>query len=364
MTGAGIIARYISWRFLLAMLSMFVLCMVLIFLVDLVELLRRAGKFGNVPAVTLMWITLLRLPTFSEAVLPFAVLIGSIGAFLLLGRSSELVVIRAAGISAWQFVLPGVIVAFCLGVLAISAYNPIAALAKSESERLYLDAFGKSESLFDTGNAGPWLRQDGVDGPSIMHARLVAEHGISLSGVTVFQFDKQSELTERIEAESARLRNNRWELERVWVSAVGREPIQYERYIVSTYLTPTQVRDSLGSVESISFWELQDFITLADKAGLSANRHKLQYQTLLTRPFLLAVMVLVAATCSLKAFRFGRTQTMVLAGVSAGFAFFILAEVSRNLGLSSHTSPVVAAWAPAVIACCVAVTVLLHQEDG
>lgn len=364
MTAAGTLARYISWRFLFAILSMFVLCMVLIFFVDFVELLRRSGKHGDVATGLLVWITLLRLPSFSELVLPFAVLLGSIGAFLLLSRSSELVVIRSAGMSVWQFVLPGVLVAFTIGVLAVIAYNPIAALAKSESERLYLAAFGKQDSVFNTQGAGAWLRQDGTDGQSVIHAGLVAEQGVSLSDVTIFQFDPNGDMSERIEADTARLKNNRWELERVWVSSVGREPAFYDHYIISTYLTPTQVRDSIGSVDSISFWELQNFIDIAEKAGLSATRHKLQYQTLLSRPFLLAVMVLVAATCSLRAFRFGNVQTLVAAGLGAGFAFFVLSEVSRNFGLSGVTGPMVAAWAPAVIACCLTATVLLHQEDG
>lgn len=364
MTAAGILARYISWRFALAVLSAFALCVVLIFFVDFIELLRRASKLGSVPTGVLIWITLLRLPSFTELVLPFAVLIGSIAAFLLLSRSSELVVIRSVGVSVWQLVLPGVAVALLFGILSVVAYNPLAAYAKSESERLYLRAFGDSENFLQSSGDGAWMRQDGADGQSIMHARIVADQGISLSGVTIFQYDKRGRLLERVEAESAQLKNNRWELRNAWVNAVGREPVRYERYIVSTYLTPTQVRDSLGSVESISFWELPAFIDLADKAGLSATRHKLQYQTLLTRPFLLAAMVLVAATCSLRAFRFGRTQMYVLSGFAAGFAFFVMAEVSRNLGLAGSAGPVVAAWGPPAIACCLALTVLLHQEDG
>lgn len=364
MTAARTLARYLSWRFLIAMLSVFTLCMVLIFFVDFIELLRRSSKHGEVPTDILIWITLLRLPAFSELVLPFAVLLGSIGAFLMLSRSSELVVMRSAGMSVWQFVLPAILVAMGLGVITVVAYNPLAALAKSESELLYLEAFGKEDSLFNTKGAGAWLRQDGADGQSVIHAKGVAEQGVSLSGVTVFQFDKEGNLSERIEAKTADLRDNRWELSRAWVSVVGQEPAFYRHYIISTYLTPTQVRDSIGSVESISFWDLQNFIAIAEKAGLSATRHKLQYQSLLSRPFLLAVMVLVAATCSLRAFRFGRIQTMVMGGVGAGFGFFILSEVSRNLGLSGLTGPVIAAWAPAAVVCCLALTMLLHQEDG
>ena len=158
-SAVGTLARYFSQRFLLAMLAMFLICCVLIFFVDFIEMLRRAGNYsGDVPGLLLAWITLLRLPSFSELTLPFAVLIGTVGIFLMLSRSSELIVVRAAGVSVWQFMLPAMMVAFLLGVLFVTLYNPLAAAARGEAERLYAQAFDKEDTLLKTKNAGAWLR--------------------------------------------------------------------------------------------------------------------------------------------------------------------------------------------------------------
>ncbi len=364
MSVTGTLARYISWRFLVAIMGVLLLCVVLIFFVDFIEMLRQSGKYGSVSIWLMLWLSLLHLPSYSELVLPFAVLIGSIGGFLLLSRSSELVILRAAGMSVWQILVPGIAVTLSLGVFAVTVYNPLAAMARDRADSLYAQAFGKQASLLKTSNAGAWLRQDGSDGQSVMHARLASNNGLSLTSITIFQYDKANNFLERIEAEHAELKEGRWEMTSAWVSAVGREPTHYDRYVLSTYLSPTQVRDSLGSVLSVSFWELPGFIEIADKAGLSARRHKLQYQMLLSRPFLLSVMVLLAATCSLRAFRFGKIQSMVITGLGAGFAFFILTEISRNLGMSGHASPEIAAWTPAIFICLLTLTVLLYQEDG
>jgi lipopolysaccharide export system permease protein len=361
---AGTLARYISWRFMVTIFGVFLLCTVLIFFVDFIEILRQSGKYGSVPVWLMIWLSMLRLASYSELVLPFAVLIGSIGGFLMLSRSSELVIVRSAGMSVWQFVAPGAAVAFVIGVVAVTAYNPLAAAARDYADSLYGEAFGKQASILKTRNAGAWLRQDGSDGQSVMHSSLAANNGLSLVGVSVIQYDKSDNFLERIEARQAELKDGRWELSDVWVSAVGREPTHYDNYILSTYLSPTQVRDSLGSVLSVSFWELPRFIEIADKAGLPATRYKLQYQMLLSRPFLLVVMVLLAATCSLRAFRFGKIQSMVIAGLAAGFTFFVLAEISRNLGMSGLASPAVAAWTPPLFGCLLSLTVLLFQEDG
>src|SRR4030042_3045203 len=162
-SAVGTLARYFSARFFIAMLALFLLCCVLVFLVDFIEMLRRAGNYsGDVPGLLLAWMTLLRLPSFSELVLPFAVLIGAIGIFLMLSRSSELVVLRAAGISVWQFTLPAMVVAFLLGVGFVLLYNPIAAVARGQAEDLYAAAFGRGESLRKTTGGGARLRGDGA----------------------------------------------------------------------------------------------------------------------------------------------------------------------------------------------------------
>jgi lipopolysaccharide export system permease protein len=364
-SAVGTLARYFSARFLLAMLAMFLLCCVLIFFVDFIEMLRRAGNYsGDVPGLLLAWMTLLRLPSFSELVLPFAVLIGTIGVFLMLNRSSELVVLRAAGISVWQFTLPAMIVAFLLGVGFVLVYNPIAAVARGQAEDLYAAAFGRGESLLKTKGAGAWLREDGSDGPSVLHAGEVLNQGLELKNVTVFQYDRDHRLTERIEAKDAVLKDGRWELTNASVTAVGQEPEIYKSYLLSTYLTPTQVRDSLGTVLSISFWDLPNFIQIAEKAGLPATQYRVQYQLLLSRPFLLVTMVLIAATCSLRGFRFGSVQINAVFGLAAGFIFFVFSEMSRNFAMAGLTSAVAAAWVPVIIAASLALTVLLYKEDG
>ncbi|MDA7946677.1 MAG: LPS export ABC transporter permease LptG [Hyphomicrobiaceae bacterium] len=366
MTAGWTFARYVSWRFLIAILVVTMVCVLLLFLADMIEMLRRAGKNNgtSVGAGALMIISLLRLPARTELIIPFTVLIGSIGALLMLSRKSELVVARAAGMSVWQFIMPGIVVAVAIGLFMIMVYSPLSSYARGESERLYANAFGKESSFLDTKSAGAWLRQDGVDGQSVMHANIVSNRGLSLRGVSIWHFDKDKNFAERIEAKSADLHKGYWVLKNATVSAAGREPAFYENYLVSTHLTPTHVNDSLGTVSSVSFWELPKFIDLADKAGLPATRHKMRYQILLSLPLLLVVMVLLAATCSLQSFRFGKVQTMAIIGLASGFVFFMFREVSHNIGKSGLAAPEVAAWAPAVIGTLLAATVLLHREDG
>lgn len=358
------IGRYVASRFLIAILGTFILCSLLIFMIDFVEMLRQSGKYGSVPAWKLAWMTLLRLPAYTEILLSFAVLVGSIAALLLLSRKSELAVMRAAGMSVWQFLAPGLFVSFILGVFAVVVYNPLAASARAEAERLFADAFGRESNLLRSQSDGSWLRQDGADGPSVISALGFSDRGLSLKAVTVFQYDKSSRFAERIDARSARLMEGYWQLEEALVAKPGKEPEQFDRYIVSTYLTPERVTDALGSVISVSFFDLPGLIEVAEKAGLSAARYRVQYELLLSRPLLVVVMVLLAATVSLRSFRSGGIQTMVITGMIGGFGYFLLAEVSRQIGSAGLVTAWASVWLPVLLAMSVSLTVLLHQEDG
>ena len=83
---------YLAKRFALAIFGAFLLCTTLIFIIDFVEQLRQAGKVDNVPISKLVYITVLRVPAYTEFLLPFAVLTGSIVTLLNLARKSELAV--------------------------------------------------------------------------------------------------------------------------------------------------------------------------------------------------------------------------------------------------------------------------------
>ena len=356
------LSRYIFRKFMVTILSVFFLCLGLIFLIDLIEMMRKVLKKGGT-LIDAMFISLLRVPSFAELSLPFAVLIGSIGAFLVLSKNSELIIARSSGMSVWQFTRPAILAGVLIGVFASVAYNPLAASFRAYSEVLQAELSNKKKGLLSARRTA-WLRQDGPDGQSILTAEHVSQQGSVLSDVTFFQYDQQKLFKERIDARSALLKEGRWVLSDARVSAANQKTRKFKNYLVSTYLTRTQIEDSIGTAENVSFWDLPRFIEIAEKAGLPAKQYRLQYQTLLSRPLWMIAMVLLAATCSLQSFRFGSVQKKIFFGLISGFVFFVFAQMSRNMGLSGHTSTILAAWGPATIACLVAASVLIQQEDG
>lgn len=355
---------YLGRKFLSAILGTFALCSILIFMIDFIELLRQAGKYGSVSAGLLAWMTFLRLPAYTEFLLAFAVQVGSIATLLFLSRKSELAVMRAGGMSVWQFLLPGLLVAFALGALATTVYNPLAAGAREYAEELFASAFGREGNLLRSKSGESWLRQNGVDGQSVLTAAHATHRGLKLTVVTALVYDQKGRFVERVDAQSAELHEGYWKLTDALVAAPSRKPSRHSTYLLSTYLTPERVQEALGTVISVSFWELPALIEVAEKANLSTAALRVQYELLLSRPILCLAMVLLAATVSLRSFRSGGIQTMVITGMVGGIGFFLLAEVSRQIGVAGLVPPWIAVWLPILLVILISLTVLLHQEDG
>jgi len=357
------LGRYIGRRILASILAIFVIAFAIVLLFDFLDMVR-----ANVDKPSFRWTialltSLCRIPAFSEQVLPFATLFGVMTALLALSRKLELVVARAAGISAWQFLAPAVAVAAGVGIVSSVLYNPLAAALKERSEVLAMELAGDQPHAVE-GAREIWLRQNGEDGESIVHALRASDRGLHLAGVTIQTFDARGFFHQRIEAATADYHEGAWDLTKVLLYTPGSAPQSFDSWRVATRLKREQVGESLAEPDTVSFWALPSFIEAARNAGLPAFQFELQYQMLLARPLLLVAMVLIAATVSLRVFRFGNIGRMILGGVGAGFVLYVAGEVARGLGGAGVVPPVLAAWSPAVIASSIGFTVLLHQEDG
>ena len=356
------LARYLSVNFTKTILLVFATMFGLIYLIDFVELFRRAGDAPGVTTATVAWLSLMRVPTIAEQIFPFSVLFGAMFAFLNLTRKLELVVARAAGVSAWQFLTPPLLVALLLGAFATAVYNPVSATSKQHAARVEARLFGRTGN--ESTDTAFWIQQDGVDGQTVFRADRASEGGKVLTGITAFAYDRDGSFMERVEAERADLQPGFWTLENARVLAPGQEPRDVGTHLIATNLTAEQVEQKFVDPESVPFWSLPEMRDTTARAGLNATGYELQFQSLLARPLLFVAMILVAAAFSLRFFRFGGVARMVAGGVSAGFVLYVATKLIWDLGGAGLLSPTIAAWTPAVAGSMLGSLALLYQEDG
>jgi lipopolysaccharide export system permease protein len=358
------LGRYFAGRFVVSALGVFVSIFVLLVLVDYIEMVRKTSGLATASALMVAETSLFRVPQLLEKMMPFCILIGAMTCYLALSRRLELVVARAAGVSAWQFIAPALASAVALGIVATVAYNPISANLRETSKRMEAQLFGSTPGGGIQDAAGFWINQVNSDGQAIINAARSEQQGVRLTGLTVFRFDTDFQFKERIEAQEARLEEGRWLFKSVRRYSLDQPPVDQDSYVLPTSLTPAQVRNSFSTPETVSFWQLPNYIRSSESSGFATAGYRLQYHKLLAQPFLLAAMVMVAAAVSLRFFRFGGVQKMVLSGVGAGFLLYVLSKVTEDLSKAELMHPIASAWLPVCVGGLTGFLALLYQEDG
>jgi len=361
---------YFGRQFLFAVLAMLAALSALVALFDFLELLRESATKPLAGFGVIVRIEFLRVPWTLLQILPFAVLLGGIYAFWRLSRSSELVVARAAGISAWQFLAVPVLLATLLGVFGTAGLSPLSAVMFSRAETLYNMSLRPGGGPLSLNGGELWVRQADAGlvpgGVAVLHAAGVhlQNNILRADQVSVLRLDGRTTLLQRLEAGNATLKAGEWDLTGVNVLAPDAEPRHIDEMIFPTDLTVHRVQESFASPDSLSFWALPGFIALLKRSGFSATQHELAFQARAALPLLCATMALVAAGFSMRPSRRGGAASMLVSGVGCGFALFMVSEVANQFGTSGAVPVILAAWAPAVAGLFLALALLLHLEDG
>ncbi|MBC7905718.1 MAG: LPS export ABC transporter permease LptG [Rhodospirillaceae bacterium] len=361
------LSLYIIRQFALAFATVMLVIMGVIFLFDVIELIRRGAGRAELNMWVLLGMAVLKLPQMIHTILPFGVMIGAMVAFWRLTRTHELVVARSAGISVWQFLTPVLATVAVIGVLEITAFNPLAAIMYARFEKLQDEILlGKANAL-DVSEVGLWLREGDEHEQKVVHADDVRQDGLTLNlkDVQIYLYDGPDHFTRRIYAKTGKLVSGAFELNDVWQMEGGKGSTHLDSLRLPTELTLDRVHDNFSSPETMSFWQLPAFITFFEKAGFAATKHRMYLQSLLASPLLYCAMVLVAAIFSLKPnMRSGGLLRRVGGGVAAGFVIYFFSKIIYAFGLSATLPQSLAAWSPALVAGLMGLSGLLHLEDG
>ena len=369
MTGPsfGRLEIYVLGRTIAGATIAFAVISSLILLIDLVETARDLGVRAEVTFTEVFGLTLLKTPALMLVLLPFAFLFGTLGAFVALNRSSELTAMRAAGVSAWRFIAPAGVAAFLVGVLAVTAVNPMASILNAEFETIRSRLL---ESYLDDAPKDIWLRQGDDRTQMVIHAqtRALEDGKAVLKGVSLFVYQKNAqgipEFRRRLEAREARLLPGFWRLTDVREASPGAGAMRTESLSLPSTLDPKGAVERFATPDEIVFWRLPAAIAQTEQAGFGAGAYRLRLQQLLATPLLLAAMAVMAAAFSLRLVRLGGMALVAGSGVALGFVFYFLNAFSGALAKAGLTSAFAAAWAPPVVVMLCGVTLLCYTEDG
>ena len=264
--------RYILRGFLRATLAVFAVIALVIVLFTSVENLRRFGEtgagFGDI-----LKVTLLQAPEVLYQVFPLVLMLSSLMTFLRFARTSELVVMRASGVSALELIAVPVAAAMLIGIAFVAVVNPFVAASIKRGLVVEDDFRSAGSSLLSFSPDGVWLRQADSEGQTVIQAARTNADGSILTRVRMHRFDHDGTLYARIEAPAARLTPGSWLLEnatewRLQDDGSFLRVTEGGRLELPTYLTSEEILDSFAPPETVGFWDLGRFISQMEEFGL------------------------------------------------------------------------------------------------
>lgn len=338
----------------------------LIMLIDFVEISRGVGSQVDLSGARILGLMVLKSPQVIIQLLPFVFLFGTLAAFVGLNRRSELIAMRAAGVSAWRFVLPAAGAAFMFGIVTVAALGPLAASAdglfQRERARLSGSAVGADA------DRAIWIREGDNTRQMVVRAKRQDRSNARLLDVTFFIYTNDADglrtFSERIDADSASLSSGSWRLVNAVGAQIGQRAVGYATLDLPSSLADEEAFERFARPQATSFWSLPAQIQRVEAAGFSSTAYRLRLQQLLATPLMFAAMSILAAAFSLRLMRLGDLAKMSAAAVVLGFGFFFVNQAASAFGSAEVIPPGLAAWLPPILTALAAFTLLFYTEDG
>lgn len=362
----SVLNRYLIRRVIAGISLAFLIVTSIIMLVDFVESSRDIGADENVGLNVLLVLTLLKAPTLIEQTIPFVVLFGIMGTLYNLNRRSELIVLRATGLSAWRFLSPAIYSTAIFGIIWSLALNPLASKALDTHDQLLQSVTGANYSERDK---NIWLREGNDISQTVIYAKEVNILDRRLLETTFYIFNYDSEGTaifeRRFDAQEARLiTQGYWQLKDVLENAEGEVTKEQTAISLPTSITVEDIQNLAEKKASAPFWKITGEIEKTERAGFSATHLKMQFNKLLALPIMLIAMTIIAAGVSMHLSREGGTLRLLVTGSALGFAVYFADNVVSAFGEADILPIILAAWSIPIFVLFCGMAYLAKIEDG
>lgn len=341
----------------------FAVLLALVLILMTLDLLGESGKILAVPGngdADLWRYVSYRIPMLVSRFLPFSVLLGTLIAFVGLNQNSEVVAMKAAGLSAHQILAPLIVAS--IGVAAVLfAFNEAVVVNSTRVVTAWSDNDYKPIPPSSGVQGNVWI----LNGDDLIRAGIVTKGGLSAQHVTIY--DRNGGVLQReIDAARAvpRSGTDEWLLEDVRIYDANMNVVRTTPAMVGMKgVTPNQL--TLASVDptELDYWTLKKRIGELEAAGRPTDEPRAGLAHKIAGPLSTLLMPLLAAVAAFGLARSGQVLVRAVIGMALGFAYFVVDNFSLAMGNAGTYPPLVAAWAPFLLFLLIGETVLIRTEE-
>jgi lipopolysaccharide export system permease protein len=355
------LALYIARLFVVRILGVLIM---LVLVLQMLDLLTESGKIlahpGNGEAEIWQYVSM-RVPQFIARFLPYSVLLATIITLATLNQNSEVVAMKAAGLSAHQVLAPLLITSLFIAALSL-AFNERVVTRSTATLKAWSAAEYKEIPKAKTVRSNVYLR----DGGNILSAATASGRGpeMRLDNVSWFRRQPDGRIVEEVRAARATWANPGWKLEAATSFDVANaKQTQLTALTVARTITPEQIAISSVDADAQNLFELSDSIAALKAAGRRTSELEGKWWHKISGPLSAILMPLLGAVAAFGLARSGQLLLRAVIGMALGFVYFVVDNAALAMGNFGGYPPLVAAWAPFLLFLLIGETVLVRTEE-
>ena len=354
---------YLAKMFVVRILAVLVMLVLVLLALDL---LSATGKIlaapGNGQAEILQYAGL-RLPQLVSRFLPYSVLLATLITLVTLNQNSEVVAMKAAGLSAHQVLSPLLLTAALVSLGSFAFNERVVTRANATLKAWESAEYGPIPPAQNGGvRSSVYL----IDGDNILTAATLTGTGenIVLTGVTWYARAPGGIIREQIRSARATYAGPGWRLESpVKFDVAGAVTERPAAVVVGQTLTPDRIMLQSIDPDAQSFWELSHSIDTYAAAGRNTDEMRAKWWHRLSGPLSALLMPLLGSIAAFGLARSGQLFVRAIIGMALGFAYFVVDNAALAMGSFGGYPPLLAAWAPFVLFLLLGETVLIRTEE-
>ncbi len=344
-----VLYRYIAREYL----KVFLLCLSgLIFIYLVVLFFQKIDTFIKYQAQFLLIFEYLlyKIPeVIFQWTLPYAVLLSTLLTLGTFSRHSEIIAMKAGGVSLYRITVPLFIIVLLISFLCFLGNEYLVPLTNQKTRHLLSVKVRKEEQTSYFKNYKIWYR--GKHG--IYNIQLLDAKEKKLKGVTLYQLDGQFRCIRRIDAREARWADGKWELYqgaiREFKEGIAIQTISFTQQEFDLQEGWEAFQKTERKAEEMSYTELRNYIQRIQASGYDTTRYLTDLYSKLSYPFLNLIMVLIGIPFALKTGRSGGIALSIGISVIIGFLYGMIFYVFVSFGRSGVLPPILSAWTPTVL---------------
>ena len=342
----------------------FAVLVMLVLVLMMLDLLSRTGDIltpeGNGQAEIWKYVSL-RVPQLVSRFLPYSVLLATLITLVTLNSNSEVVAMKAAGLSAHQVLAPLLLTAGVIAVISFAFNERVVTRATSTLKAWEAVEYGPIPE--DSGvRANVYL----TDGDNILTASSLVGSGeeIELDNVTWYERAPGGIIRQQVRATGATYANPGWRLENPVRFDVGSaETEAIDSFVVGETLTPERIDLQSIDPDGQSFFELSNTIDAFKALGRRTSEMEAKWWHRISGPLSAFLMPLLGSVAAFGLARSGQLFVRAIIGMALGFAYFVVDNAALAMGSFGGYPPFLAAWAPFFLFLLVGETVLIRTEE-